>query len=249
MACGGESSGDGDAGDDGDADGGDADDDAGGSQEVCPADVHARFQVYVLDDLPAVLGEYDDRPGTGLGLETEDGCRISTILDDDGGGGCDPGGPDGNVYRSAFAEYVPGAEVGVSGGGDASGVEPFAIDVVAVPQLTAESTSYTVAQGEDLVITWDQADSPAGTRIGLYAATSGEDTDVIECWWATPDRRRCRPRSSTRSFPGWTRSTSSPSPASTTQPPRPSAAAPLCRPGPDSASTSAGRPRGRETGA
>jgi hypothetical protein len=167
--------------------------------------VHARFQVYVLDDLPAVLGEYDDRPGIGLGVETEDGCRTGTILDDDGGGDGDPGGPEamdigvvritgtepdlelyateGNLYRSAFAEYVPGAEVGVSGGGEGSCVEPFAIDVVAVPQLTAESTSYTVAQGEDLVITWDQADSPAGTRIWLYAATSGPDTDVIECWW------------------------------------------------------------------
>ena len=200
TACSGERGGDAD----GDA-GGDTEADAGGSAQACPADVHARFEVYLLDDLPAVLGEYDDLPGIGLGLETEDGCRTGTIPDNDDGGDGDPGGrqamdigvvritgtepdlelmaTDDNLYRSAYAEYVPGAEIGVSGGGMGSGVEPFAIDVVAVPELTAASTTYTVAQGEDLVIRWDQADSPAGTRIWLYAVTSGADQDFIECWW------------------------------------------------------------------
>ncbi len=173
----------------------------------CPEDVHARFQVYVLDDIPGVFGEYDDRPGIGLGLDTEDGCRTYIVPEqDDGNDGGDGDGPpqamdigvvrltgiepelalmpaDDNTYRSSFAEYVPGAEVGVTGGGEGTGAEPFDIRVVAVPALTVASTTYIAAGGEDLTLTWDPADSPAGTRVGLYAELGGFDSDVLECWW------------------------------------------------------------------
>ncbi len=89
-------------------------------------------------------------------------------------------------YRSMIYPplYSPGDRLTVSGGGDGTAVEAFAVTTYGVPILTAPTTDLTVTRGEDLAVRWDAAaDSPPGTRVQLRMRW--EDTyDIyeVECW-------------------------------------------------------------------
>jgi hypothetical protein len=70
----------------------------------------------------------------------------------------------------------------VSGGGGDSGVEPFAISALGVPDLTVPTSSLSGAAGEDLVVRWDAPGSPAGSRVHFHAFSGDFYTDHLECW-------------------------------------------------------------------
>ena len=72
----------------------------------------------------------------------------------------------------------------MSGGGPGTGVEPFAISARGVPALTRPATPLTARWEEDLVVSWDAADSPPGTRLhlSLHLSCGAWDDCEVDCW-------------------------------------------------------------------
>lgn len=77
---------------------------------------------------------------------------------------------------------APGELITVEGGGPGTEVDRFAMSVRVVPPLTLPADHISSTEDGDLVVTWDPADSPPGTRVSYRASTDGISERHVECW-------------------------------------------------------------------
>lgn len=182
----------------------------GGEEELeiprpaCPDQVNADFELRQPDSgILGATGSYWDAPAEVRFSSALDGCVTWSVYFSE-----DPPDPRNtldvgvvrftatdfelvmfptalNEYATAGsrASFAAGEPVTVSGAGGDTGVEPFEITARAVPDLTVPATTLSAAAGEDLEVTWDQADSPPGTRVEFAAQTSNTDfIYYLSCW-------------------------------------------------------------------